>query len=321
MTLALVTGGTGFVGANLVRRLLRDGHEVHLLVRPGFSPWRVEEVRADVRLHVAPLADAAAVERAVRAARPEWVFHLAAHGAYSWQTGVAEIVATNYLGTVALVEACLKCGVGAVVNAGSSSEYGWKDHPPPEDELPDPNSRYAATKTAATLYCRFAARQHAVRIPTLRLYSAYGPYEEPARLMPTLVLHALRGELPPLVRPDIARDYVAVEDVVDAFLLAATAPLADPGAVYNVGTGVQTDLRQLVAMAREVLGVTAEPRWGSMPDRHWETTVWVADATRVRAELGWQPRVALADGVRRLADWFRAHPAWRERYETKRAAA
>jgi dolichol-phosphate mannosyltransferase len=316
----LITGGTGFVGANLVRRLLQDGHRVHLLVRPGYNPWRIEEVRSNVRLHVVPLHDADAVGRVVATAKPDWVFHLAAHGAYSWQTGAAEIVRTNYLGTVTLVDACLKHGVAAIVNTGSSSEYGFKDHAPAEDELPDPNSHYAATKAAATLYCGFAASKHSVRIPTLRLYSAYGPYEEPARLLPTLILHGLRGELPPMANPDIARDYISVDDICDAYVLAATAPLADPGAVYNVGTGRQTDLRQVVAIAREALGIAAEPKWGSMPARLWDTTVWVADSRKLQMDLGWRPRVEFRDGFRLMADWFRAHADWRGYYEGRLAA-
>ena len=94
----LLTGGTGFVGANLVRHLLADGHRVHLLVRPGFSPWRLEGIRSHVQLHQVTLDDPG-LDAVVRRIRPDWVFHLAAHGAYSWQTDVAEIVATNIVGT------------------------------------------------------------------------------------------------------------------------------------------------------------------------------------------------------------------------------
>jgi dolichol-phosphate mannosyltransferase len=316
----LLTGGTGFVGANLARRLLGDGHDVHLLVRPGYNPWRIDEVRGDLRLHVARLDDAGAVSRAVATAKPDWVFHLAAHGAYSWQTGPGEIVCTNYLGTVTLVETCLKHGAAAIVNTGSSSEYGFKDHAPHENELPEPNSHYAATKVAATAYCQFAARKHGVRIPTLRLYSAYGKYEEPARLLPTLVLHGLRGSLPPLAKPAIARDYIDVDDICDAYLLAATAPLSDLGAIYNVGTGLQTDLRRVVEIARDQFRIAAEPRWGSIPDRHWDTTVWVADSRKLQRELGWRPRVKFEDGFQRMAEWFRSRPDWREYYAGRLAA-
>jgi nucleoside-diphosphate-sugar epimerase len=133
----LVTGGTGFVGANLVRRLLADGHAVHLLGAPrqrdgvaarGASPPTSSG-------HRAPLEDRAAVERAVRRVKPDWIFHLAAHGAYSWETDLDRILATNVLGTVNLVRACVRTGFDAFVNAGSSSEYGFKRKAPRETDM------------------------------------------------------------------------------------------------------------------------------------------------------------------------------------------
>jgi UDP-glucose 4-epimerase len=317
MARALVTGGTGFVGANLARRLLGDGHEVHLLVRRGHAPWRIEAIRHELRLHEVELADVEALSTVVARIRPEWVFHLAAHGAYPAQTDVAAIVQTNVLGTVNLVEACLRTGFAAFVHTGSSSEYGFKNHPPAETEWLDPNSHYAVTKASATLYCRYTARSRDVAITTLRLYSAYGPYEEPTRLLPTLVVRGLRGDLPPLVNPDVARDYVDVADVVDACLLAAQRPAAERGAVYNLGTGVQTSLREVVEIARRVLGLATEPVWGSMPDRIWDTAVWVADSRAIRAALGWQPRYGLEAGFRRLVDWLRADPALCRFYEAR----
>ncbi len=319
MKRALLTGATGFVGANLARRLLRDGHEVHLLVRAEHAPWRIEEIKGDVHLHVADLRDAAATAGAVRDARPDWVFHLAAHGAYSQETGVERIFGTNVLGTVYLVQACLETGVETLVNTGSSSEYGYKDRAPPETEWLEPNSHYAAAKASATLFCRYTAGNRDARIPTLRLYSVYGPWEEPTRLMPTLLLRGLEGRLPPLVNPEIARDFIHVDDVTRAYLAAAEAPLPEPGAVFNVGTGSQTTLRQVVGTARDLLDVAEEPEWGSMPDRHWDTDVWVADNRKIRQALGWRPRYALDRGLAQMVDWFRSNPRWRRFYAARLA--
>ncbi|MCC7448054.1 MAG: SDR family NAD(P)-dependent oxidoreductase [Anaerolineae bacterium] len=309
MKQVILTGATGFVGANLARRLLNDGHTVHLLVRHGYAPWRIESIRDHVQLHEVDLGDPQAVSAVVARIKPDRIFHLAAYGAYSSQTDLARMVQTNIVGTINLVNACLQAGFEAFVNTGSSSEYGFKDHAPTENEWIDPNSHYAVTKASATHFCRYTARSKNVHLPTLRLYSVYGPYEEPSRLMPTLIQRGLRGELPPLVNPDIARDYVYTEDVNDAYLLAATMSDQEPGAVYNVGTGVQTTLRDVVDVARRIMGISVEPEWGSMPNRQWDTSVWVSDNRKIVTELGWKPRYTFEQGFRLMVDWMCDHLA------------
>jgi dolichol-phosphate mannosyltransferase len=314
MRRVLVTGGTGFVGANLVRRLLHDGHDVHLLVQPAYTTWRLTDIRRDVRLARADLGDAAAVEGAVRRARPEWIFHLAAYGAYSWQEDLDRMLRTNVLGTTHLVRAGLRHGVEAIVNTGSSSEYGAKDHAPGEREWLDPNSHYALTKAAATHYCRYTAQRNDVHLVTLRLYSVYGPWEEPGRLMPAVVVHASEGRLPPLAAPGVARDYVYTDDVCEAYVRAATRRGQERGAVYNIGTGRQTTLKQVAAAARRTLGVPARPVWGTMENRLWDTTVWVSDPRAARRALGWRARTPLETGLRRMAAWLAADPGLALRY-------
>jgi nucleoside-diphosphate-sugar epimerase len=309
----LVTGSSGFVGANLARRLISDGHDVHLLLRPNHEEWRLRDVES--ARHVVDVTDAEGVKQVVRGVRPEWIFHLAAYGAYSSQTGLLETVQTNLVGTANLVDAALSVGFEAFVNTGSSSEYGLKSHAAAETDLLEPNSDYALTKAAATMYCRNAARTYDVRLRTLRLYSVYGPWEEPARLIPTLIVYGLKGKLPKLADPDIARDYVHVEDACDAYLLAAADEKAENGAIFNVGTGVQTSLAQVVQTAREVMPIKEKPAWGSMPNRKWDTTTWVADNRAISQTLGWKPRYQFQEGLEQVINWFRADLAMRAYYE------
>lgn len=308
MKRVVVTGATGFVGANLTRRLMSDGHNVHLLVRREPDDWRIRGIRKDVRLHEVNLDDPETLERAVSNIRPDWVFHLATHGAYSWQTDLHRIMRTNITGTINLVEACLGVGFEAFVNTGSSSEYGLKDHAPSESEAVQPNSYYAVSKASATMFCRYIAQSRGVNITTLRPYSVYGPYEDPNRLMPTLILYGLEGKLPPLVSPDIARDYVYIDDVTEAYLLAAGRPPQPNDGVYNVGTGIQTTLQEVLDIARQVLAIEAQPNWGSFPNRHWDTNTWVSDNRLIWTELGWRPRYTFEQGFRLMADWFRNDP-------------
>lgn len=316
----LVTGAGGFVGANLARRLLTDGHEVHLLVRPQSDLWRLHDVLPHLRLHAADLGDQQGVHHAVAECRPERAFHLAVHGAYPQQTDARAMVQANLVGTINLVEAALAAGCETIVNTGSSSEYGFKDHAPLESERPEPNSHYAVTKAAATMYCQYVATSRGVRIPTLRLYSVYGPYEEATRLMPTLILRGLEGVWPPLVRPDIARDYIHIDDVLAAYL-AVAEPQGDAAAVYNVGSGVQTTLGEVAAIARGTLPLPGEPVWGSMAARIWDASVWVSDPGKLQQALGWRPAVPFAEGFGRTVQWFQQHPDMQQVYRDRQRTA
>jgi len=311
---ALVTGAEGFLGANLVRHLILSGHEVIGLSRPGGALWRLEDLSGDVRELELDLRDTAAIPGMLAAVRPHWVFHLAAHGAYSWQTDVEKMIAVNVAATAALLAAARDLDVRAFVNVGSSSEYGLKSHAPREDEWLEPNSHYAVTKAAGSHLTALAAASGLPAV-TLRLYSIYGPWEDPGRLIPALVREAARGRLPPLVGRDTARDFVYVEDCCEALVRAARrgAP-AGPGAVLNVGSGEQTRLEDLVEIARGVLDVASLPRWSTMGQREWDTNVWVSDARAAFETLDWKASTSLGEGLARTAAWLRERPALWERY-------
>jgi UDP-glucose 4-epimerase len=312
---ALVTGAAGFVGANLVAALADAGHDVVAWTHPGGETWRLDELAAHAEVDAVELLDGDAIEAGVEHARPDWIFHLAAHGAYSWQRDPERIMQTNLVSTVRLLAACRERGFEAFVHAGSSSEYGFQNHAPAETELPEPNSDYAAMKAAATLHCRFVAQREDLHIVTLRLYSVYGPWEEPGRLMPTLVARGLEGRLPPLVSPDTPRDFVSVRDADRAFLAAAERTDVERGSVFNIGSGRQTTLREVVEVARQELDIEAEPDWGTEPQRDWDAAVWVGDPRKAAAELGWRAEDDLATGFATLADWLRERRHLWPRYE------
>ena len=321
MKRVILTGATGFVGANLARALLRAGHDVHLLIRGTGDHWRLRDIRGDVAMHQVDLADSPAVSTVVASVQPEWVFHLAVYGAYSIQTDAHRMVETNLMGTINLVEACARTGCDAFVNTGSSSEYGFTAQAAVETDRLIPNSTYAVTKAAATHYCHYVAQRDKLNLSTLRLYSVYGPYEDPGRLMPRLVMSGRQGALPPLVSPDIARDFVYVTDACSAYLLSAQHPDGQPGEIYNIGSGVQTSLRALVDLARKLFSVEAEPTWGTMANREWDSTVWVADYSKAYERLGWRPAVSLLQGLEYFSGWLTNHPELEARYMSALEAA
>jgi len=144
----------------------------------------------------------------------------------------------------------------------------------------------------------------------LRLYSVYGPYEDFSRLIPTLLGHAREGRFPPLVNPNISRDFVYVADAVRAFeAVLARASELKPGDVFNVGSGLRTTLGELVQLVRELFGIHDEPVWGSMPDRSWDHPAWFAAPAKAAESLDWHSTTSLRDGLAATARWIEDHPA------------
>ncbi len=305
-TSALVTGAGGFVGANLVRRLGARGVPVHAVVRPGSDAWRLRGAPGRVSLHAIDMLDRDAVRDLLALTQPDWVFHLAAHGAYSWQREAARAVETNAVGTVHLVDAAVESGARSLVHAGSSSEYGFKERAPKESEALEPTSAYAVGKAAASLYCQAASREKDRHFCTLRLYSVYGPWGAPGRLVPTLVTRGMKDELPPLVDPATGRDFVYVDDVCEAFIAVATAEDLPRGTVLNVGTGRQSTIGEIVDLARELLAIGPKPSWGTHAARDWDTRCWVAEPALAEQLLGWRAETSLHAGLRQTIEWFRS---------------
>ena len=200
MKRVLLTGAAGFVGAVLARRLLREGHQIHVLLKSSSNTWRIDGLE-DLRRHEVDLRDEERLRALAETVRPEVIFHLAAHGAYSYQTDPDGIIQTNFLGTWNLLKATARVDYEVFVNAGSSSEYGFKDFAMRETDLLEPNSYYAVAKCAQTLVCQHFAHAERRPVNTLRLFSAFGPYEEPTRLIPTIVTRCLGNQPLDLVSP------------------------------------------------------------------------------------------------------------------------
>ena len=279
MRRALVTGAGGFVGARLVRRLAVDGWQVTALTR-----------------QLVDLTDPAAGAAAVRAAAPDVVFSLAAARA---RATPAERAATTAVNTSPWLVDALPDSCRAVVRLGSSTEYAASDGPMTEREALRPRGFFGATKAAGSLLLLGAAAERGVRAVVLRAFQVYGPGDHPTRLVPTVLRAARTGDELALTAPGSRRDWVWVDDVVDACVRAATDDSLPPGQVLNIGTGRQTANEELVAVAEQVSGRRIRVRVGAHPGRSWDTGRWVCDPSLARRLLGWEPAVGLREGLRR----------------------
>ncbi len=299
----LITGAAGFIGACLAHRLVQEGAKVSVIVKKDSNLWRLSAIKGQLHIYRGDLTDKKFLRTAVHKIKPMVIYHLATHGAYSRQDDAEEIITTNILGTWNLLNATTDIDYKVFVNTGSSSEYGFKSSPMRETDLLEPNSYYAVAKSAQTLLNSYYARFKEKPNCTFRLFSVYGYFEEPSRLVPTLVNSCLKRRALNMVSPQTARDFIFIDDVIDAYLsLNKLSRLR--GEILNIGTGRQVSLKKIVDEALRLTKAKVAVHWGKMPERIWDTNIWVADTRKSQRILGWKAKTTLSEGLHKTIAWF-----------------
>lgn len=299
----LITGASGFVGAYLIRKLIKKDASIHLVLRQKSNTWRIDDIMNKVNVHICDLTNLSKLKTILNEIKPTIIYHLAAYGAYSHQKEAGKILKNNIWGTWNLIQATNNINYELFVNTGSSSEYGFKNAPMRETDFLEPASFYAVAKCSQTLLCSLVANQYRKPIVTLRPFSAYGPWEQPTRFIPTLMKALYFGKPMNLVSPLIARDYIYVDDLVNAYLHINKLKRLS-GKYFNIGTGIQSTIKQVVKKAVKVTKKTALFNWGKMPSRCWDTTNWMADISLTKKSLNWQPKIDLKTGLKLTWEWF-----------------
>ena len=307
---ALVTGAAGFIGSTLVDRLLADGHTVVGIDNlSSGKPGNLDAARAsaDFDFVEADIVDHDLIAL-LREVGPEVVFHLAAQIDVRHSVTDPEFDAmTNVVGTVRLAEAARRAGVRKVVHTSSGgSIYGVPaDYPVSEDVPTDPESPYAAGKVSGEIYLNTFRHLYGMDCSHIAPANVYGPRQDPHGEAGVVAIfaQALLAGAPTKVFGDGSntRDYVFVDDVVDAFTRAAGP--AGGGQRFNIGTGVETSDRQLHTLVAAAAGAPDDPALA--PARIGDVARSCLDIRRAETVLGWTPRVQLADGVARTVDYFR----------------
>lgn len=283
---ALITGASGFVGAALTRRLLADGWEVHLLLRASSSTDGLPP-QAQVHRHDGSTLQLIDI---MRAAAPEVVFHLASlFLAAHKPEDVERLINANLLFSTQLVEAMAACGVTQLVNTGTS----WEHY---EDQPYNPVCLYAATKAAFTALLHYYMQVHQLRVVTLKLFDTYGAGDNRPKVLNLLKRIANEGTSLGMSPGEQLVDLVYIDDVLEAFLLAAAQLASQPQAMveYGVSSGKPLPLKDIAALYAQVSGKPLNIEWGGRPYREREVMVpWRS----YRSVPGWQPKVDLAQGL------------------------
>ncbi len=303
----LVTGASGFIGSHVVRRLVDDGAEVHALTSAvsAVYPVRLVDVHDRITLHEGNLIDRSAMDAVVERARPEYVLHLGAytHVGKSWQR-VDECIQANVQGTVNLLQALARTDYRRFVYTGTSEIYGDIDVPFREDARVNPVSPYSVSKYAGERYCRMFHQGHGWPIVMVRPFNAYGPSQSPDRVIPEIIVRALRGEELKMTQGHQTREFNFVEDLAEGFVLAATAPGVD-GELFNLGCGEEHSMRETAQTILDLMGNPIEPQFGALPERPTEIHRMYCDSSKARAAFGWAPRHSFEQGLQRTIEWYR----------------
>ena len=307
-TRVLITGATGFIGSHLAERLAGEGAEVTLAVEPGASKANVADILDRVRVREADLRDVQTVQQLVQGCQPSIVYHLAAVGVTD--PGVSPTLAAqvNVLGTLNLLEALSETELNCFVNTGTCYEYGHNSPPMREDQMVDPVNAYAASKSAAWLFCNMYHRTRGYPIVTVRPFSVYGPRQSERALIPQAIISALCGAKGlatgfAMTGGEQTRDFTYVDDVVEGYIRASLAKEAI-GQTINLGTGEEHPIKSVVLRVLELTGNPVEPSIGALPYRPREIWRLYSDRGKAAELLDWRPQVGLEDGLRRTVAWY-----------------
>ncbi|MFL6293383.1 MAG: NAD-dependent epimerase/dehydratase family protein [Thermoanaerobaculia bacterium] len=311
----LVTGGLGFIGSNLAIRLVAEGARVTLcdamIEGYGGNPANIREIRSEVEVDGSDVRDAAAMERLV--AGKDVVFHLAAQVSHVMSlSNPYPDIDINIKGTAVVLEACRKVNPEAVVvRSGTRGQYGPAVKLPVSEETPsDPRGIYEISQLSAEMICRTYTRIHGIRTVPLRLTNIYGPRSQMRHsqfgVVNWFLRLALEGRpIPIFGSGQILRDFLYVEDCVEALLRAAGEPQA-VGEILNVGHDRPSTFLEVAEILCEIVpGARIELTEFTPERRAQEPGDFVSDIAKIRRLVGWEPKIGLREGLARTAEFYR----------------
>ncbi len=299
----LVTGGGGFIASNLVRALIKKNYDVGMLLKDSGKyegeSWRIKSLLDKVTPLHADLTDKEELAKAIKEYKPEIIYHLATYGVHmKTQNDLELMLKTNVHGSVNLAEAADAAGGIPIINTGTTSEYGIKNAAMKETDICQPNNPYGWSKLTQTQFFQLKGA------PTLRLFNVYGQWEEPTRLIPTLIKAKMKNL--PVKLVNSVRDFIYVDDVTDAFIQAGEKYENIRGEIINVGTGQQTSIKEVMGMLDKINPLELVASW-DYKSTQTETENWRADINKAENALGWKPKYSMEQGLKKTYDWWREY--------------
>lgn len=300
----IVTGATGFIGANLVARLIELNAIVYAPIRAQSSLWRLEKIKRLIQLDVIELTDFDATKKYIARINPDIIFHLAvSRDGANWH-GMLD---ANIIATVNLIKSCsLSPSLSCIkfIHAGSSTEYGNVNIPCLESARIQPNTFFGCSKAAASHFVMQATEAGFISGVVARLFYVYGYYESPKRFIPSVIKLISNKQNVPVTEENYHHDYIFIDDVVDFFILSAINKNAI-GNIFNVGSGLQSSNIALIETVGKILNTKPKIKMGAYPKGEHDKKNWIADIALAKKKLDWIPKNDLYIGLSKTVEWTR----------------
>lgn len=293
-----VTGATGFLGSYVVADLIEQGHDVAALLRPGARSWRLSDKLDQLSVIGGSLDDLAGLANGLRSFRPDAVVHMAWRGVANSDRNNKD-QARNIVDAVELIDLAADAGATIFVGAGSQAEYGPYDRAIVESDPPRPTTLYGIAKLSSCLMAERRCAERKLRFAWLRIFSIYGPKDNDAWLIPSLIRTLRTNGHMPLTACEQRWGFLHARDAAAAVRLVLANPAAE--GIFNLGSPDAPPLRETVTRLRDHIGA-GELGFGEVPYRPDQVMVLAADVSRL-AGLGWRPVVELDQGLRETVAW------------------
>jgi nucleoside-diphosphate-sugar epimerase len=309
MSNILITGATGFIGSNLARTLSKSGDRISIFLKRQPNLWRLKDIISQFDTYVVDISNPDMIKQKIMKIKPDIVYHCATYGVYPFQKDLNTIIQTNVIGSANLMQVLAKYNdLEKFINIGSVFEYGPKLKPAKETDIVKPVTTYGIAKVAQTHLAQYFALANNLPTVTLRIFTTYGTYEERGRLIPDIMFALIRKTHLNLACPAARRDFIYVDDVINALIKTAKTRGIE-GEIFNIGGGREYNVQEIVDLAQEIsqtnLRISSDYKKQLEFDRIVGTKTVFANIEKARKVLSWKPKYSIKEGLKKTYDWYK----------------
>ena len=302
----LITGGTGFIGANLAHRLSKSKNNIILFTRSESDLWRLNGLTSKITIHNVDISKKKELDSKINEIKPDIVYHCATYGVQNFQKNFGNMIKTNVIGTYNILDSLLKYNaVEKIVNVGSSLEYGVKNNPFKENDLPIPTTLYGISKNTQTSIAQYFTKHHDLPLVTFRVSTAYGKYDAVGKLMADMMCTLINKRKIKLADKNAIRDFIYIDDVLDALILGSkkNTPSAE---IFNVGTGVGHTVSQVFDEVQKVTKCKINVLNNNDTMKNFDkiNSENVVNIDKIKNILKWKPKNSLKMGLDKTSKWY-----------------